>query len=64
MALTFWIFNSLDIDMPPKQTPRNQKEPPASVEPAPAPQTPPHDPNHGRWILDPITGEKRNNNED
>jgi hypothetical protein len=24
----------------------------------------PHDPGHGRWILDPITGERRNNNEE
>lgn len=30
----------------------------------PAPKQPEHDPGHGRWILDPITGEKRNNNED
>lgn len=26
-------------------------------------QKPEHDPAHGRWILDPVTGEKRNNNE-
>lgn len=37
-------------------------------EPGPAadskPTVPEHDPGHGRWILDPVTGEKRNNHEE
>ncbi|WP_171695066.1 hypothetical protein [Methylomonas sp. ZR1] len=37
-------------------------EPVAEIH-APVAEEKPHDPNHGRWILDPITGEKRNNNE-
>ena len=43
----------------PKQ-PDEPQDPAADTKP---PTPPEHDPGHGRWILDPVTGEKRNNHE-
>ncbi|WP_157205662.1 hypothetical protein [Methylomonas koyamae] len=37
----------------------DKQDPAADTKPMP----PEHDPGHGRWILDPVTGKKRNNNE-
>lgn len=48
----------------PKKTVERENEPDPIADSKPTETAPEHDPGHGRWILDPVTGEKRNNHEE